>query len=123
VWSYLGAALVGITTIGTLLMWLVPLVIRARAKNPWTREHATKAANFGLTVLIAMLGGFLVSAVLGHYDSFEDLYYAPFSSSPLTTVALLYVAVGFVGLLVGAVRTGLGKESGFVQSISLKLLK
>lgn len=116
VWSYLGAALVGFTFVGIFVIWLVPLVIRARTRNPWTRAHATHAANFGLTVLMALLGGALVSALLGLPASYPQ-------SQPLPILLWsCYLLVGLVALLVGALRTGLGHDFRFIQSISLRLL-
>lgn len=116
VWSYLGAALVGFTFVGIFVIWLVPVVIRARTRNPWTREHATHAANFGLTVLVALLGGALVSALLGLPASYPR-------SQPLPMLLWsCYTLFGLVALLVGALRTGLGQDFRFVTSISLRLL-
>lgn len=116
VWSYLSAALVGFTFVGIFVIWLVPLVIRGRTRNPQTREHATHAANFGFTVLIALLGGALVSALLGLPASYPQ-------SQPLPMLLWsCYVLVGLVALLVGTLRTGLGLDFRFIKSISLRLL-
>lgn len=116
VWSYLGAALVGFTFVGIFVIWLVPLVIRGRTQNPSAREHATHAANFGLTVLIALLGGALVSAMLGLPASYPQ-------SQPLPMLLWsCYTLVGLVALLIGALRTGLGHDFRFIKSVSLHLL-
>ncbi|WP_033325772.1 DUF4870 domain-containing protein [Streptomyces yerevanensis] len=116
VWSYLGAALVGFTFVGIFVIWLVPLVIRARTRNPWTRAHATHAANFGFTVLFALFGGGMVSALFGLTASYPE-------TQPLPILLWsCYTLVGLVALLVGALRTGLGQDFRFVKTISLRLL-
>jgi uncharacterized protein DUF4870 len=116
VWSYLGAALVGWTFAGIYLIWLVPLVIRLRAKGAHTREHAAAAVNFGLTVLIAIVVGAVVSVVLGFSPAEAP---APLPMYPV----FIYVIVGLVGLLVGAVQTARGRQFTFIRSMSLRLLK
>ncbi|WP_033321385.1 DUF4870 domain-containing protein [Streptomyces yerevanensis] len=116
VWSYLGAALVGFTCFGIFVIWLVPLAIRSRTGNPWTRQHATHAANFGLTSFLAILGGALLSALIGLPSSYPQ-------TQPLPMLLVFcYILVGLVGLLVGAVRAGSGQDFRFIKSISLRLL-
>ncbi|GAA2920781.1 DUF4870 domain-containing protein [Streptomyces enissocaesilis] len=114
--AYLGAALVGFTCVGIFVIWLVPLAIRSRTRNSWTHEHATHAANFGLTAFLAILGGALLSALIGLPPSYPQ-------SQPLPMYPVFcYILVGLIGLLVGAVRAGSGQDFHFIKSISLRLL-
>ncbi|MEU0246891.1 DUF4870 domain-containing protein [Streptomyces sp. NPDC006235] len=114
--SYPGAALVGFTCVGIFVIWLVPLAIRSRSGNPWTREHATHAANFGLTAFLAILGGAPISALIGLPPSYPQTQPLPMY------LVFCYLLAGLVGLLVGAVRAGSGQDFRFIKSISLRLL-
>ncbi|MFH8900472.1 hypothetical protein ACH4HG_29365 [Streptomyces coeruleorubidus] len=86
-------------------IWLVPLAIRSWTGNPWTREHATHAANFGLTAFLAILGGALISALIGLPPSYPQIQPLPMY------LVFCYILVGLVGFLGGSracrERTGL----------------
>ncbi|RKN06467.1 DUF4870 domain-containing protein [Streptomyces radicis] len=118
--TYLTAGVVGFTMVGVFLIWLVPLAVRARARDPLTRAHATAAANFGLTVLMALVAGALMSVLLGlGPEPGEDPGPGPL---PMIAVAS-YTLFGMFALLVGAARTALGKDFRLIGAMSLRVLR
>lgn len=113
-WAYLGAALAAATLIGVFFIWLVPTIIRSRTKDAFVHEHATAARNFGLTVfLLFIIFAPLIKVSIGFGPSaIEGL-------SIVMMIAVLYIFVGWIGLIVGAFMVGLGKPFTFVKKISM----
>jgi hypothetical protein len=113
--SYLGAALCIVSLFGMFFIWLVPVIVRARTRSDFAREHAVAAADYGLTFLLALFGGGMVVVLLstaGQVDFVVIFYLA----------LLAYLAAGLIGLLIGAVRAWRGEGPGFIRSISLDAL-
>ncbi|MDT0341553.1 DUF4870 domain-containing protein [Streptomyces litchfieldiae] len=119
-WSYLSAAVVAWTLFGVFALWLPPLIIRARTHDPATRHHATAAVNFGLTSLIVLVTGALLSVLL----DLDETSGSSSGTQPLPMMlAACYVLVGMVALVVGAARTAFGKEFRFIGAMSLRLVR
>lgn len=137
-WAHVGALLT--ITLGTMICcglgaflgWIAPLAIRGSARHkhdPFVRQHATQAANFGFTqAIVAFMGAVLYvgSGVVFHVAANDIQRAGSGVAVPLLTVVGImaaYAISGIVCAIIGATKAKHGELWTYPRLIAWPMSK